>query len=281
MKKAIVLVGFNRPSLLEESINSIVGASGSQNWIKILIAQRGNDAIELLITKYRNEFDLVISTDGNQGTALANINFNRILGTRIAFDTYRSDFVLGIEEDTQIGFDSLNFIDNMCKKYGQNISFRGVNLGSLEDKTENDLTDYSRIRYGIHGQAGGITRRSWKKIDALLSGKELSKEGWDARIEAYLKSGFMATPNVSRMRDDGWDNGTHAPSNKEDPHYMKLRQNWVGVAPFSLPEYQNRDIFHSWRKDSIVFKPISNFYFYLKQTEFSKKIISFKTTHLN
>ena len=84
-----------------------------------------------VVEEYRSEFDLVVLTKPQHSTALGNINQNRIIGSAICFDSLGSDYVLGIEEDSMIGFDALVFIDETVKRFSHSSAFRGVNLGSL------------------------------------------------------------------------------------------------------------------------------------------------------
>ena len=199
--------------------------------------------------------------------ALGNINFNRILGTSICFELFQSDIVLGIEEDTMIGYDSLIFIDQMVERYSSNRAFRGVNLGSLELKTSENLNTYSLIRFGLHGQAGVITRKTWKRFSMKKLLEDISAEGWDSRFEFYIKSGFMVTPNASRLLDRGWD-GTHAPSDSSHPYFEKQRKSWVGSDQFEINFFSQLDQVHSWRKDAVKYRKADSLLYILRSTEF-------------
>jgi hypothetical protein len=263
MNKSIVLFAYARVDLIRDSIKSIIAAEGSSNWKKILIHQLEFDQVDQVIKEYENHFDLVVRVKRQFEPALGNINFNRILGTSICFELFQADIVLGVEEDTMIGYDSLTFIGQMVEKYNSNRAFRGVNLGSLESKTENNLNTYSLIRFGLHGQAGVITRKTWEKfsMDKLLG--NISDEGWDSRFEFFIKSGFMVTPNASRLLDRGWD-GTHAPTDSSHPYFEKQRMSWVGIEPFLHQPYVRFDQKHSWRSDAINYRLRDSFFFIIR-----------------
>ena len=57
-----------------------------------------------------------------------------------------------------------------------------------------------------------------------------------SNIEFYLKSGFMVTPNLSRDLDFGWG-GTHAPLDSMHPHYVKMRESWIGDNKHKILDY--------------------------------------------
>jgi hypothetical protein len=132
MNKSIVLFAYARADLIRDSIKSILAAEGSSDWKKVLIHQLEFDEVDQVIKGYEEHFDLIVRVKRQFEPALGNINFNRILGTSICFELFQSEIVLGIEEDSMIGYDSLIFIDQMVEKFGSNRAFRGVNLGSLE-----------------------------------------------------------------------------------------------------------------------------------------------------
>ena len=267
MNKSIVLFAYARADLIRDSIKSIISAKGSSEWKKVLIHQVEFDQVDQVVKEYEEHFDLVVRVKRQYEPALGNVNFNRILGTSICFELFQSDIVLGIEEDTMIGYDSLIFIDQMVERYSSNRAFRGVNLGSLELKTSENLNTYSLIRFGLHGQAGVITRKTWKRFSMKKLLEDISAEGWDSRFEFYIKSGFMVTPNASRLLDRGWD-GTHAPSDSSHPYFEKQRKSWVGSDQFEINFFSQLDQVHSWRKDAVKYRKADSLLYILRSTEF-------------
>lgn len=254
MKFVVVFFAFNRPDLLRLSVESFNKAEQSSQWQRILVWQRGSVQMRSEVEMLEKFFDIIVETRGNKLTVLSNINFNRILGMRVAYEDLEADFVLGIEEDSMISNDSLVFIHHVYQKYKKYNKFMGVNLGSLESRASNNINGYTRLRYGLQGQAGGVTKNAWKTCDKLLSSFDEDMVGWDSRIEYYLKTGFMVTPNVSRMNDLGWNTGTHAPSDPDHSHYRLLRENWLGDLTVEDKSYLEIPIVHSWRSDVIQFK---------------------------
>jgi hypothetical protein len=264
MKKAIVIFAYARAELLRDSIQSILGAAGSQDWSKVIVCQLGHEDVERVVREFENKFDLVLRLKGQHETTLGNINQNRLAGTSICFDLFKSEIVLGIEEDTMIGYDALAFIDQMVARYGSKSAFRGVNLGSHETKTEGNLYTYSLLRFGLHGQAGVLTRRTWKKLSARKLLDNISAEGYDSWMEYCLKSGFMVTPNASRFLDRGWI-GTHTPADSMHPYFEKQRFSWVGTNAFTIGDFERADLVHSWRKDATTYRRRHSIFFILRR----------------
>lgn len=273
MKFVVVFFAFNRPNLLRMSVESFNNAEQSSHWQRILVWQRGFAEMKSEVKLLENFFDLVVETRGDQLTTLSNINFNRIIGMRIAFEDLKADFVLGIEEDSMISNDSLVFIQSVYQKYKKSYKFRGVNLGSLESRAYNNLSGYTRLRYGLQGQAGGLTKNSWKTCKKLLSRFDDDKVGWDSAIEYYLKTGYMVTPNVSRMNDLGWNSGTHAPSNPDHSHYRLLRENWLDDLCREVNSYQEIPIVHSWRKDVTHFEWSTSIASFFRRYSWIRRIV--------
>lgn len=253
MISSVVFFAYSRPELLANSVKSFILATNSSSWKKVLVWQSGFEEMKHKVEDLRSTFDLIVETRGNQNTVLANINFNRVLGMRLAFDELKSDFVLGIEEDAVISTDSLVFIEQICKKYERARNFMGINLGSVEPRNEHDLKGYSRLRYGLQGQAGGLSKNAWKRCDRLLHDYDNEKVGWDSRLEFYLKTGFMVTPNVSRMNDYGWINGTHSTADSDHIHFQLLRLSLFEGTLDSDLAYEEIPIRHSWRKDVVSY----------------------------
>ena len=271
--KSIVIFAYSRAQLLRDSIESILSAAESENWKKILICQRGHEEVFDVVNQNRNNFDLVILTSPQHESTLANINYNRLLGTNLAFDVFHADMVLGIEEDTKISYDALQFIDRVFNNFHNKRFFRGINLGSIEEKTQENLFTFSRIRFGLHGQAGVITKKTWKKINFSKLLANMNREGWDSYIEFKIKSGYMITPNASRSLDRGWS-GTYAPDNPDHPHYVAMRKSFVEDLSGLDPDFSQASIKHSWRNDAILFKYRHQLLFLIRGSRFGTTISS-------
>lgn len=209
--------------------------------------------MEKKVLELKSNFDLIVETSGTRETVLANINFNRILGMRLAFEDFEADFALGIEEDATVSPDSLLFIETVFNQHRNKRNFMGINLGSIESRDRNDISGYSRLRYGLQGQAGGLKKSTWRRCEKLFKNFDDANIGWDSRIEYYLKTGYMVTPNVSRMCDFGWLDGTHATSNPDDFHFKSLRDNWISHALAETLVYKEIPTQHKWRTDAVLF----------------------------
>jgi len=270
-RNSIVIFAYSRKELLEQSIQSVLNATSSAEWNKILVLQEGFPEVFELVLEHKQYFDSILFTKPKRKTTLGNINDNRILGTSIGFTHFNSQCVLGIEEDTKIAKDSLDFIAEMCKRYGHRRAFRGINLGSIEQQSEITKSSYSLLRYGLHGQAGAITRNTWMKLDLERLYRNIETEGWDSVFEFTLKTGFMVTPNASRSLDRGWA-GTHSPTDPNHPHYVKMEKSWIAEYSGSPSSYIHADLLHSWRKDAVIFKKINSLPYHLIATKIGRKI---------
>ena len=274
MKKSVVVFANSRSELLISCIESVLNSYGSDNWKKIIVLQLGYQDVENVVTSYEQNFDLILRIKKQFDVTLGNINHNRIMGTSICFDLLDSDVVLGIEEDTTIGYDSLFFISQMCEYYKSDKAFRGVNLGSFEPNSEDNRYTYSILRFGLHGQAGAITRKTWDRFSVPELLEDICNIGWDSRIESYLKTGFLATPNSSRLLDRGWG-GTHQSTDPNSSYFANQRSSWVGTDPLPIRKFKRKNIKHSWRKDARNYKRYESFVYYLKDNKYTYGIFKY------
>jgi hypothetical protein len=254
MMGAIGVATFSRAEHLNNCIESIVRAKGSRDIPLLVLHQIGDPEVKQILTKWRPHIQLLIELESKEKSALKNINFNSILLRNIALDVMALDWYLGIEEDVVIGGDSVAFIEHMMSKYSKKRAFRGVNLGSNLPSGAYGTTQYSKMRYGMQGQASAITQRTWKRFNVDQLNRNSSWIGLDSMMENYLKSGFMCTPLLSRYLDRGWG-GTHSPRDPQHDYYRKLEESFVDL-PENIPlKYLENKIRIPWRKDALLYSP--------------------------
>jgi hypothetical protein len=230
--------------------------------IVLLFHQEHPKAFEV-INLYHFKHRHIISVDGLHKTPLENMNNNRLVLLKYCFENLASKYVISIEDDVLLAYDSLSFSDFIINKYAKKYFFRGINLGSMEPKNTTDNNSYGLFRYGLSGQGGVITIRMWKKIINLNLLKNLSVEGFDSMVEAYWKTGFVVAPYASRYIDIGW-RGTHAPKDSSNWYYKKLRKSWLGPSKNYIKQYIKRDRQYLWRSDCIKYNCLHNPYYFLK-----------------
>lgn len=251
-KGSITVAAFSRHEELDKCLKAIDFARGERDIQLIVVHQLGYPEVSKVIEKWRSRINVLVSTDSQGTSPLSNINMNALLCREIAFKWLRSDWSLGVEEDTEIAPDALSFIEFAYEKYRKNIFFRGVNLGSKEVFHADMETSYNLVSYGIQGQASMITSRTWKHFDVNKLRRNVTKSGLDSMMEHYVKSGFMCTPHNSRYVDNGW-NGTHASSNPNDEYYVSLRKSFTHLKGNSVSNYRRSKFQICWREDAHEF----------------------------
>ena len=277
LQKVIVVFCHSRAKLLSRCLSSIVSAIGFNEWKLVVVHQKGYVDVEKVLKNYKQSIHTLISVDPGFNFALGNINYNRILGTKFGFEILSADYLLGVEEDNLISIDALNFIDFVCRKYEKYNSFRGINLGSIEFGKSINQEGYSLLRFGNHGSAGVLTKKTWSNIkkkklfDFDLNNADFA---WDAKIEFYLKTGFMVTPNLSRNLDLGYG-GNFAPASKKDPYFSAIRKSWFSSKTKLNIDYKNIQVKHSWRADSIEFRRIHSIIYFIRSKDFLSRLSNF------
>ena len=251
-KGSIAIVVFDRANLLEKLLKSLRNCDGIEKYSVIIVQQIHSKLVDEVILANSDLIDIHVRVKGNSRTTTENIAFNRYLATGVGFDACQSSFVIGLEDDVEISHDALDFAKTMFLKYRNNKYFRGVNFGSqLLFSPELDET-YTKLRYGIHGQAHLLPRATWENGNYS---HVLKKDAghYDGEVEHFLKTGFMITPNNSRYIDNG-EFGSHMGGKDESQYFQNLRASFVENSPRTSYKYTELKIVHNWRADCIPFR---------------------------
>jgi hypothetical protein len=251
---SVTVAAYSRHEDLEKCLKAIILARGDKPIPLIVVHQTGYDKVAKVIQENRKSIDVLLTTKAQGNTPLENINMNGLIAREIAFKWMLSDWSLGIEEDTIVAPDAINFVIECYKKHQGNRYFRGVNLGSKQPYQKNLENVYSLVSYGIQGQASMITKQTWSHFNVKKLRSKLHESGLDSLMEHYVKSGFMCTPHNSRYIDNGW-NGTHGSADPEDEHYVKLRKSLTQVGIENRGPYLEQSYTIDWRKDALQFSP--------------------------
>ena len=252
---AICVATYSRAEDLDRCLANIVAARKDRKIPLIVVHQRGFETVSQVIAKWESQIQVLIHSETQGSSALENINLNSLLGREVAFTWLQADWCLGIEDDVQISSDAIDFVLEMYERYYRNPFFKGVNLGSKLKFDESKNGFYSLMRFGIHGQASMITRKTWHHFNVEKLRKKSGESGLDAMMEHYVKTGFMCTPRNSRYLDNGW-NGTHSSPDPNNEHYLRIRESYFDGRTPDPGQYELRKYDSSWRSDS---KPFSLF----------------------
>lgn len=270
-KYVVVVFCHSRDALLNACIRSISSAQAFENWDLVVVQQEGSLSIQRVLDSVSTDISYLLKFKPVGEKALENINFSRVIGTEFAFRTLGAEVVLGIEEDTLISTDALKFIELAHELHKNDRNYRGVNLASFYPYSATEVNGYSKLRFGLVGQAGAINRKSWKKLDFSQLLTLRNSEEWASHIEGYLKTGFMVHPILSRMLDQGWGGTSDPDSLPTNSYFTRIRQSFVNQADVcvSLTESCEKRL---WREDAIPFKLWQNPYFYLRRFKVARRI---------
>jgi hypothetical protein len=249
----IAIPTFSRSEELELGLKHVVQANKNFGLPILVVHQIGNNKVAEVLKYYRGSIDYLIELDGTSYSPLQNINRNRLLCYQIGFNWLDLDWVLVVEDDVLIANDSINFVDSIMKRYFSYPGFRGVNLGSRIPKSDSNKLTYSKLRFGINGQASAITQRTWNYYNHKKLMRKSPSYPFDGEFEPFLKSGFMVTPNASRLKDIGW-NGTHAPKDPNDTYFKESEASWVGTENLGADGYYLKNSSHNWRQDIRIYR---------------------------
>jgi hypothetical protein len=178
------------------------------------------------------------------------INNNRISAWEIPLIGRGHQYVICLEDDVEVSPDIFDFTEEVLVQNVKTKNFWGINYGSFEKPDE--LGTYSKLNYGIHGPASLVGRESIKKFKLNKLKKFGGAIPWDAWVEPLVKTGFMATSNVSRYRDNG-HSGTHMSLQNNSRYFQKLNESFIYGLTGHATSYFNSDIEHQWRADCSIY----------------------------
>ncbi len=257
-KAVIVLVAFNRPGLLSDTLKSIQRANLGALPL-VVIHQKGNQQVLDLLQQSLSTRDYLFQVSGQDRSTIHNISFNRILGYQFAFDFLKADYVFGFEDDILVSPDIFLFSDYIFRKYDEIRRFRGINFGSHEALKLDLVNSYSLQRFGIHGPASAISARTFKHFKEKSLQERSRNLLFDGIFEPFIRSGFMITPTVSRFLDTGVG-GTHTSGDASDAYFRKMEQSFLREA-VTEEYFCVEKLTHSWRADVFEYRKRDNLLF--------------------
>ena len=245
LKGSIVVACYSRPESFEKLVKSIYGNYGIGLIEKVFLVQESKWDLNEILEKWRDRNTSIVNIPPFGDTPLTNINFNRWHSQVIAFDFMKCDWSLLVEEDIELNENSITFVNGVMGRHMAQKDFRGINLGSYE--SSGPLGQYSVLNQGIHGQASAIPRLTWQRIKQNVSATDLQKYAYDWLVEPIIRSGYVVVSNRSLFLDHGWSMPTHAPTDPNDPHYLKLRRSFLTSSEkLNDEEIVQNQISHTW-----------------------------------
>ena len=270
----VLVITYNRPQLFEKCLASVVAANNSRKFPVVVVRQKSDADYSEIFANGNNGINQLIEVDGSIRNTEENINYNRGLGMKKVFEEFDCDFVITLEDDAIVKNTAFDFCFLAAEEFGSNPRFKGVNFGSRIPYAKDLEFTYSKLRYGCHGPASMVSRRVWKKFKLDGNAVKSGKIAWDGWVEAYLKTGFMITPNLSMYMDLG-TSGTHTSDFTSDSYFAELQNSFVdSIDNCSKIKLSQQE--HSWRRDSIAYKRYQDFEYRLRYSVNSIRQKSFK-----
>lgn len=257
-KGGVVLPTYSRPHLLNKCLESVYRADNSKAIGKIIILQLGNKEVEKIVYKYANKETFIIPVIRSGTKPLFNMNYNWWIGASFGFEILGLEWVMSLEEESVVKNNIFNFTIEMHEKFRSTKKFKGVNLSTrLLDNS--NVGTYSILRYGFMGSGATIIRNDWNKLKKLGVKRHLRNYPWDAFTEAFWKTGFRVTPNISMVMNYGWIDGTH--SHKSDQDILNEKSFKIKDIPNN---FQLKNVENGWRNDSHIYDAKKNYVYNIR-----------------
>ena len=247
---AVSIITYRRSHLLDLLLQSLSLAMSKKRYPIYIVIQDAAPQDLAVLKKYEKIITEIIHVQSNGKNVEELINNNRIIAWELPLIHRRHRYVICLEDDVEVSPDIFEFTENVLEQNKIFKNFWGINYGSFE-KT-GDLGTYSKLNYGIHGPASLISNHSFERFKLNRLKRFVGAIPWDAWVEPLIKTGFMATSNVSRYRDNGFI-GTHASLQGDSQYFQKLNESFVYGLTQKTTNYYNRDMTHQWRADCNIY----------------------------
>ena len=240
-KKHILITIYDRTDKIHETLASLQSIYNIDQYELVFVRQEETSSDCKIVENIINSIKWIkvhqITTSyQHDDSSQKKINLNIITGFKYCFEDLKSQFVLFIEDDVLLGFDSLYFAEKMTKKYQHSPFFKSVSLGSTVEFKEGRLYEYCKLMNGI-SKGWIVTSRTWPYIKRIWP--KTHRTYYDAILRHHFRNGFVITPINSRSLDIGW--GSKALNTSEDPThttYTTMKKCWVGNKAFDLKPYK-------------------------------------------
>jgi hypothetical protein len=247
---AVSIITYRRSHLLDLCLQSLSVAMSKKRYPIYILIQDVNLEDMAILKKYEDLITEITHVNKNGKNVEELINDNRISAWEIPLIGRGHQYVICLEDDVEVSPDIFEFTEEVLAQNAITKNFWGINYGSFEKPDE--VGTYSKLNYGIHGPASLVGLSSVKKFKLNKLKKFGGAIPWDAWVEPLVKTGFMATSNVSRYRDNG-HSGTHASLQNDSRYFQKLNESFVYGLTANASSYFNSDIEHQWRSDCSIY----------------------------
>ena len=247
---AVSIITYRRSQLLDSCLRSLSIAMSKNQYPVFIIIQDMDQEDLAILSKYVNLITEIIHVDSGGRNVEDLINSNRIRAWEFPLMSRGYQYVVCLEDDVEVSPDIFEFTEQVLTQVGGCRNFWGINYGSFEKPVES--ATYSKLRYGLHGPASLISKRSLKRFKLNRLMRFTGRIPWDAWVEPLVRTGFMATSNVSRYRDNGYS-GTHATLENNSEYFQKLNESFVHGLRTVATNYYYSDLEHHWRADCRIY----------------------------
>lgn len=247
---AVSIITYRRSHLLDSCLRSLSIAMSKNQYPVFIIIQDADEDDLAILRKYDNIVTEIIHVDVGDKNVEDLINSNRIRAWEFPLISRGYQYVICLEDDVEVSPDIFKFTEQVLAQVGRCRNFWGINYGSFEKPVESST--YSKLRYGLHGPASLISKRSLERFNLNWLMRFHGKIPWDSWVEPLVRTGFMVTSNVSRYRDNGYS-GTHATLENNSEYFQKLNESFVHGLRTVATNYYHRDLEHHWRADCRIY----------------------------
>ncbi len=256
MKKAILIINYERDKIFYQTLNNILNIVKKENYKIIVVHQDGSKKSKRKLLKYKQKVKLIFTSYPKNWHPFKKNAYNYIKGSRFCFENLKCDICHFIEDDLILSKDFFKFSEHVLDKYRHDKKFFAFNAFSKQTYDKSNINLYSKFIYGI-GKGWSLNKNKWNIVKKLWNKKFLNIKhpAVDGPIETYIKKykNFVVMPICSRVYEIP-SNGLNLKKKTDKNYLISLKQSFV------RENYKKEDYKYTfftdykWRKDCIKYK---------------------------
>jgi hypothetical protein len=293
MIKSIFITAFNRNKHFFITLKKLMSCKNYDQYKKLIIYQDIDNKTFNKIKLIDPKIEVINSQFEVNCSSIYKCNFNTYLGFKKCFESYRSEYVIFLEDDVLPAYDFLKFHDHVILQNRYDPKFFAANSFSREYGANLDFA-YSKFIYGI-GKGWSLAKPKWRILKKMFKELFQSKknEFYDCFFEHKIRYNYyVVMPYRSRTLEQPNNGLNFKYSYFKTSFYKSWKKSFLGKDKFSISKYNFlQQINYKWAGDAMLYEDCLEYtkfnifktkvkFLYIKLKEKIKKNIGIENTIL-
>lgn len=206
----VLLIGFNRPDVIKQSLNYIREAKPQKLYVAIDGARKHKPNDDQLVEEVKQ---IVKNVDWDCETHYKFNNENRgaelTVSTAVSWVLEKEEYVIVLEDDIIAPMSFLNFAQDMLLKYASQDKVYMISGGQFSPINMPNNEDYLFSNYGHTGCGWATWKRAWSKFDLNINDFDsfVKSDDLDKLVQTKTEKKYWISV-IKKMKRSGRGNNT-------------------------------------------------------------------------